>query len=81
MKQAQEDKHFWLQAHINDNDWNWVKRLRRGFNTRSTRLKNKAGKVVPNTQKTQVSEEKLKLPEAPKEKKTPQGQYNQIYGR
>jgi len=32
-------------------------------------------------QKTQVSEEKPKLPEAPKEKKTPQGQYNQIYGR
>ena len=31
--------------------------------------------------KTQVSEEKQKLPEAPREKKAPQGQYNQIYGR
>ena len=32
-------------------------------------------------EETQVSEEKPKLPEVPKEEKTPQRQYNQIYGR
>jgi hypothetical protein len=59
VKQAQSDKQNWIKSNIRDNDWIWVKRIKHGFNSRSSRLKNKQGKVVPISQRAEVFKEFL----------------------